>query len=261
MTNSGGFTVTIEGLRWRSSESALKTLESVVPDVTINLRHGEFVAIIGPSGIGKSTLLKAIATWHDDLTLGVRKVFDRETSSSVALDDIFYLPQMCEHLIFPWYSVEHNLRISAQSRSHYSHQELILVVSQMAESLGFNLNTDLKKRPHQLSGGMRKRLAVAMALLTNPKILILDEPFVGLNPGLRSGIMQVIRDFIGQPGANKAALFTSHDIGEVRELAQVVLGFRSQEKSVEIIGPIEKNQKTSNVDEWRNSVGNIFYGL
>jgi ABC-type nitrate/sulfonate/bicarbonate transport system ATPase subunit len=260
MNFDDGVSVSIKGLRWHNSERKIEDPDSIIPDVTLSLQYQKLTAIIGPSGVGKSTLLKAIATWHDDLTLDQRAVVDLESGNNIPLDEIFYLPQMCEHLIFPWYSVEKNLLISMRSRRRSPHRQLIDTANGMARSLGFDLNSDLRKRPHQLSGGMRKRLAVAMALLTNPRILILDEPFVGLNPQLRLDTMQVIKDFVGQPGAKKTAIFTSHDIGEVRELAHMILGFRQKGKNVELIGPIEKNE--ARIDcEWRSLVENAFCEL
>lgn len=150
----------------------------IISDVSLAMKHGEIVCIIGPNGAGKSTLLKAIAgllsvdsgtvSLDDRVITGISP--DRLSQSGVAL-----VPQLDN--IFRTMSVEQNLRLAARRCEEPWRQaidDMLTLFPVLAERY--------TSRAGSLSGGQRQFLAIAMALVASPSLLLLDEPSAGLSP-------------------------------------------------------------------------------
>ncbi|WP_417911982.1 ABC transporter ATP-binding protein [Candidatus Electronema sp. TJ] len=144
----------------------------VLEDVNIEIEEGEMVCLLGPSGCGKSTLLRIIAG------------FERQSSGSVTIDgkevtgpsskNIFVFQQSG---LLPWMTVWQNVELGLRRMENKNEQcERIQEYIDMVELDGFE-----DHYPHQLSGGMQRRAELARALAVNPEILIMDEPFNGLD--------------------------------------------------------------------------------
>jgi lipopolysaccharide export system ATP-binding protein len=187
----------------------------VLRDFDLRIAFGEKVAVIGPNGAGKTTLFDALAGRLRPLsgkvelagaTLGDLPLHER------ALLGLGYVPQ--EPCVFPDLTVLDNLVVALQSPAGAraglpSYGE---AVSAATNSLQHWSLSDLAARPAAvLSGGERRRLEVARALLLRPRVLLLDEPFTGLDPGAR----RVLRDGLASVGPATTLVVTDHSAEDV----------------------------------------------
>ncbi|MBY0165104.1 ABC transporter ATP-binding protein [Cytobacillus firmus] len=176
---------------------------TVVQDVTLNIREGEVLAIIGPNGAGKSTTL--------DLVLGLRRP-DAGTVTYWTSDPSPHIGlQLQSTPFFPGFTAMENLRMfAAFYGKRLSGSELIRHLDRCG--LAEAARTDALR----LSGGQQKRLAIAMTLVHDPKLLFLDEPTAALDPRARRDIRELIRSLAD---TGTSIVFTSHDMEEVHKLA------------------------------------------
>jgi branched-chain amino acid transport system ATP-binding protein len=150
----------------------------IVHDVSFGLEGGEILTIIGPNGAGKSTLIKAIFGLCDvlsgEILLGSENLAGLRASKVVARG-ISYVPQVLN--IFPSMSIKENLEMGAYLRKSGT-GERIKELTAMFPDLGVAAG----RKAGDLSGGQRNMLALARALMTEPRVLLLDEPTAGLAP-------------------------------------------------------------------------------
>jgi ABC-type multidrug transport system ATPase subunit len=161
-------------------------------DVTFTLAERSFLAVLGSSGAGKSTLLKAI-TGTEPATSGRISFDGRDLYRDFAelRHQVGYVPQ--EEILHPQLTVTDTLELAAALRfpSDTSPAERSARVAEVLGELGLSDRREL--RVARLSGGQRKRLSVALELLTRPALLILDEPTSGLDPGNERSLMELLR--------------------------------------------------------------------
>ena len=156
----------------------------VLQDVELALESGESLAVIGRNGVGKSTLLATVmghTTLHGGaIELAGRRI-ERAAPFRRALAGLAYVPQ--EREIFPSLSVRENLEIGARP-GHWTETRVFELFPNLRERLGHGGT--------QLSGGEQQMLAIARALLTNPSVLLMDEPTEGLAPVIVQALVQVL---------------------------------------------------------------------
>lgn len=143
-----------------------------VQDVNLDVASEEFVCIVGPSGCGKSTLLRMLGGLETATKGDIR--LDHETPSRPVTTMIFQ-----QESVFPWLTVEQNAAYGLRVTNAWKGRESADRVNYFLEKTG--LQSFRKFHPHQLSGGMKQRLSVARAFITNPEILLMDEPFAALD--------------------------------------------------------------------------------
>ncbi|MCC6470631.1 MAG: ABC transporter ATP-binding protein [Alphaproteobacteria bacterium] len=189
-----------------------------VRDIDLDVARGEFVTLVGPSGCGKSTLLNMTAGLLAPTTGTVRY-------NGRAVDGVNrhtgYMTQN-DHLL-PWRTVAANIQVplEIQGRSRAEMRDKIQALMELVGLLGFE-----KSYPAQLSGGMRKRVALARLLAYDPETLLLDEPFAALDAQLRLN-MQI--ELLGlSRRLNKSVLFVTHDLDEAAALGDRCVVFTAR---------------------------------
>jgi ABC-type nitrate/sulfonate/bicarbonate transport system ATPase subunit len=184
---------------------------AVVDDVSFDVGEGEFVAIVGPSGCGKSTLLNVIAGFERADGGSVR--IDGKAHGGPSRDGIM----ISQHgSVFPWLTVQQNLMFGLSGTSQRDNAALAHRYIAMVGLAGFEA-----AYPHELSGGMLKRVELARALVVKPEILFMDEPFSALD-ALMSLKMQIeLRRILDEE--RHTVLLITHDVEEAIYLADRIL--------------------------------------
>jgi ABC-type nitrate/sulfonate/bicarbonate transport system ATPase subunit len=188
-------------------QSEVKALE----DISFSVAKGEFISIIGPSGCGKSTLLR-LAAGLENFTSG-EVLYRGQTINGPSPERGFVFQS---YSAFPWLSVRENIAFGLNSRENNSHEEL---VSKWLQLTGLDEFADCF--PKALSGGMKQRLAIARAMIVNPKLLLLDEPFGALDERIRETMQQLLLKIVSD--SHCTVLFVTHDIREAVLLGDQVL--------------------------------------
>lgn len=217
MTNSSAPENSIELKAVTKSFSSSEVLRSV----DLSILNGDFVSLLGPSGSGKSTLLRLIA--------GLEKA-DSGSLYAISQKRSFVFQE--SHLL-PWRNVLENVTLplellrqgNVQSRREASREVLTKV----------GLQDSLKKLPHELSGGMKMRVAVARALISKPKLLLLDEPFAALDENTRFSLQEELRSLWSKE-KNMTVVFVTHSVAEAVFLSEraVILS----QKPAQIVGDV-----------------------
>ena len=184
-----------------------------VEDVSFAVNDGEVVSLIGPSGCGKSTLLN-IASGLDRASRGMALV-DGEEVTEVNEHVAFMLQK---DLLLPWRSIRENVEFGLEIQGVRGSERRRrssdwLERCHLADFAGHY--------PHQLSGGMRQRAALARTLVTDPHVLLLDEPFSALDAQTKMILQQDLATMLEQ--SDKTALFITHDLVEAVALSDRVL--------------------------------------
>lgn len=181
-------------------------------DVNLTVGKGEFVCLLGPSGCGKSTLLNIIAGFTSPDAGSVRANGRDVSGPGADRCMLFQSPTL-----FPWLTTVENVLFGprAQHRMSEAIRERGMALLETVGLSGFEHHY-----PHQLSGGMRYRVAFARALINEPAMLLLDEPFAALDAITRASMQQFLLDIWGltQP----SILFVTHDVEEATLLGNRV---------------------------------------
>ncbi len=184
--------------------------------VSLAVRGGEFVTLLGPSGCGKSTVLRLVAGLESPSAGQVQAPALRAGSDGGRSDTAFVFQ---EPTLMPWASVFDNvwlpLRLQGQGRA-----QAAPAVHAVLQRVGLADFADA--RPAQLSGGMKMRASIARALVTQPRVLLMDEPFAALDDITRQALNADLLQWWHAAG-NMAALFVTHSVAEAVGLSQRVL--------------------------------------
>ena len=183
---------------WREFSGGRQRPVTALEDISLEVQEGEFVCLVGPSGCGKSTLLDLVAGLQTP-TRGEILVNHGAHGAPVLIFQ--------EAALFPWLNVRENVEFGLRSRKiprvqrrEIALQQLALVrLLQFAEAL-----------PHQLSGGMKQRAAIARALALDPPVLLMDEPFAALDAQTRDIMHQELQRIWSETG--KTIIFVTHNV-------------------------------------------------
>ena len=184
----------------------------LLQDVNLQVAAGETVALLGPSGSGKSTLLSIVAGLQ--APDAGRVWFDGQDITAMAPEHRRFALMFQDFALFPHLSVLDNVAFGLVEQGLPRRQAR----AQALQMLGvFGLTEQAQRRVWNLSGGEQQRVALARALITQPRVLLLDEPFSALDADLRVALRQEFRTRI--QAAGMATLLVTNDEAEARDLA------------------------------------------
>ena len=190
---------------------AFKALDQI----SLEVHQGEFISVVGPSGCGKSTLLQIIGALllpsSGEVVLGGKAVRSPPR-------EMVYLFQQYNRSLFPWRTVRRNIAFGLE-RIGLSQADIDRRSSEYIQLVGLGAFAD--HFPHQLSGGMQQRVAVARALAYGAEVLLMDEPFGSLDAQTRAGLQDLLLKLWQE--RKFTVLFVTHDIEEAIYLAQKIL--------------------------------------
>ncbi|MEP7729185.1 ABC transporter ATP-binding protein [Marinomonas primoryensis] len=189
----------------------------VVKNAAFQLLEGQIGCLLGPSGCGKSTLLRAIAGFESLMT-GEIMIDDQiisNSSLSVNPEDRHIGMVFQDIALFPHLTIAQNIAFGLSSWSKESAQERVACLLELVGLAGFQ-----SRYPHSLSGGQQQRVALARAIAPKPKLLLMDEPFSGLDAKLREELVPDIRDILQHE--KMSALLVTHDQMEAFAMADQV---------------------------------------
>ena len=185
---------------------------TLVQDIDLAIRAREFVAITGPSGSGKSSLLYLLGLL-DMPTEGEVLIRGRATArmseserAQTRLSDLGFVFQF--HFLLPEFSALHNVMLPMRALGRLSPSQMHERAAQLLASFG--LAEHMHKRPDQMSGGQRQRVAVARALANDPPVVLADEPTGSLDSASSEQVFQILRDLVDRAG--KTVVAVTHDL-------------------------------------------------
>lgn len=184
-------------------------------DISLEIKEGEFVSLIGHSGCGKSTLLNLLA----GLTLATKGgiLMDGRQVTSPGPDRMVVFQN---YSLLPWQTVRQNVDLAVTNvLRHLSSEERRELVDKQLKTVG--LSTAAEKYPRELSGGMKQRVAIARALAIQPRLLLLDEPFGALDALTRGNLQQQLMQICQAEGVT--TVMVTHDVDEALLLSDRVV--------------------------------------
>jgi len=223
--------------------------EQVLSDVSFRLESGSTIAVLGPSGCGKTTLLRVIAGFEHpdrgDVLVNGRSVM----ATPVERRGIVYMSQHA--LLFPHLSVRDNIAFGLKLK-HVSQDQIDTRVDRMLEAL--ELSKHDRKGAHELSGGQKQRVAFGRAVVIDPAVVLLDEPFGSLDSETRSTMQNLFVSLTEQMGIT--AVFVTHDLKEAVLMGSTLAILRTGRMHVYASKETFINDETTGVkdeiDFWQN---------
>ncbi|QKK00336.1 MAG: ABC transporter ATP-binding protein [Ignavibacteriota bacterium] len=196
--------------------------KKVLQGVNLSIEAGETIVIIGRSGCGKSVLIKHIVGLLEPDS-GFVKV-EGKIVSDLSLKELYELRKNFGFLfqgsaLFDSMSVYENVSLPlVESKNGYTKDDILKIVNEKLELVG--LTGILNLKPSELSGGMKKRVALARALVTNPNYILYDEPTTGLDPIMSDSIDHLIKDLADK--LKVTSIVVTHDMYSVKNVAKKV---------------------------------------
>jgi len=225
MAHAGTLTINKLNKTYNTKNQSLKVLE----DVSLSIAPGEFVSIVGTSGCGKSTLLRLIIglenDYQGDLLLDGKPIVGTSLDRGIVFQ---------EHRLFPWLTVEQNVGLALQN-STLSEQEKRKSILDHIKLVG--LSGFEKAYPHQLSGGMSQRVAIARGLVNRPEVLLLDEPFGALDAMTKYRLQNELQRIWETEGITM--ILVTHDVEEAVYLGDRVVVMEPRPGRIRRVVPVE----------------------
>lgn len=188
----------------------------VLSDVSFNIKSGEFFVLVGLSGSGKTTLLKMMNALVEP-DEGVVRIEDKpipEWNLRELRLEVGYVMQ--QGALFPNLTVRENIAITPKMKG-WSASDLQAELEKMMPILGLDPDQYLNKYPNELSGGEKQRVGILRAIITRPKIILMDEPFSALDPLIRRDLQELTKELHDELGIS--FVFVTHDMREAVLLA------------------------------------------
>lgn len=201
--------IEIKGL----NKSFKRGKESVqaLDDISFSVDKGQIICVLGPSGCGKSTLIKIICglemDFEGDVLINGEPISGPDKTRGIVFQ---------EHRLFPWLTVEQNVGFALNGVDKKEKAQLVQTHIDLVGLSGFE-----KAYPRQLSGGMAQRGGIARALVNDPELLLLDEPFGALDTFTKMSMQNELKQI--QRKSNTTMIMVTHDIDEAVYLADKII--------------------------------------
>lgn len=243
----------VEGvsISYFDSESVYKVMDRVSFDV----KEGEFLCLIGPSGCGKSSLIRTIIglqeATHGRILFNGKQVKGSPYGMSMIFQNIS---------LIPWKTALENVMFSLENEQMSEEEKQMRCMSALKD---VNLQGFETAYPSALSGGMRQRVGVARALVSNPELLIMDEPFSSLDELTAEQLRGEVREILNSRKQQvKSVIMVSHNVEEVVELAdRVIVLSKPPARIVEDIGVRIRYPRDKKSKEFADLTDKIFKDL
>jgi multiple sugar transport system ATP-binding protein len=210
----------------------------IIPDITLDIKDGEFIVFVGPSGCGKSTLLRLIAGLEDTTSGTILLDGEDMTKAPPARRGLAMVFQ--SYALYPHMTVRDNIAFPLKM-ARASKEEIDRKVEYAARTL--NLSSYLDRRPRALSGGQRQRVAIGRAIVREPKAFLFDEPLSNLDAALRVNMRLEITELHQQ--LKTTMIYVTHDQVEAMTMADRIVVLNAG--NVEQFGsPLDLYKKPAN---------------
>ena len=228
---------------------------TVLNDISISIKEGDVVCIIGPSGSGKSTFLRWLNKLEEptsgDIVIDGAHLMDKNTDINLVRQ---HIGMVFQHFnLFPHLTVLENIILAPMDVKKASRDEAEKNAIRLLDVVGLADKKDMK--PDNLSGGQKQRVAIARALAMNPDIMLFDEPTSALDPEMVGDVLNVMKDLAKQ---GMTMVIVTHEMGFAKEVANRVL-FTDGGKILEDGTPqqIFENPQNERTKDFLNKVLNI----
>ena len=238
----------IIGLNKTFSDNKSAETVQVLNDINYHVQDGRFVSIVGPSGCGKTTLLRIIAGLEES-SGGNLLLNGREISNDVNRIGLVFQ----EYALFPWRTTLQNIELGLEIMD-VPKEERRSAAMNYIRSFGL---TDFENRyPHELSGGMQQRVAIARTLITDPKVVLMDEPFGSLDSQTRNNLQGFLLSLWQKKKVS--IIFVTHNVDEAVFLSDEVLVFSKRPARIvaqfDISSPRPRERTSTECNQMRKMI-------
>ncbi len=207
-------------------------VNTILQNLNLEIEKGEFVCILGPSGCGKSTLIRCIASFedYDGVIKSNGKIVTKPDTDRIMVFQDF-------NQLYPWRTVEKNIQFPLKLKGIKDKETLKKITDSVLKKV--DLDGAQKLYPHELSGGMKQRVAIAKALALKPDVILMDEPFAALDAMTRNNLQKELLKLFAKE--NITIIFITHNIQEAIVLGtRVMLMSKEGKFIIDKINPLEK---------------------
>lgn len=214
----------------------------ILDNLSFEIKNGEFFVLIGPSGSGKTTTLKLInrliEQTEGDIYFQDKKLKDYNVRE-LRLETGYVLQQIA---LFSNLTVEENIALIPEMKK-FDKKLIAEKTKDLLEKVGLNPKLYMKRYPNELSGGEKQRIGILRAIIANPKVLLMDEPFSALDPISRTQLQDLIKQLHNE--YKMTTVFVTHDMDEALKLADRIC-ILQEGKVVQIATPKEMRDNPAN---------------
>lgn len=228
---------------------------SIIDDISFNAGKDEFVSIIGPSGCGKSTLLRIIAGLIKPSRGSIRYNGEEVTGPNSEISFVFQ-----DFGLLPWLTNIENVKVGL-SLLDISEEEKDKRAASIFKSMG--LEGFENAYPNMLSGGMKQRVGIARAIISNPRVLLMDEPFSSLDEltanALRGDVIYMLKS---RDVSVESVIMVTHNVEEAVEMSEKIVVLSNKPSKVKkVIGINARYPRNRHTDEFERNVDSVYEWL